>query len=115
VSFDWTTGGLKACLGRWVLGSLQVRVPCLEGEGGVLRAVGNNLVTPGQASRPWVDIGATAGVQWTLFWPIFVLVDGGALFPVTRDHFHIDGPDLTVHDVPAVGERIEGSLGVRFL
>jgi hypothetical protein len=133
-SYDWTTGGLRACLARWVLGPtrskradpnenegresegpLRLRIPCVEGEAGLLRVVGGNLVTPGQASRPWIDVAATAWVEWMPFWPIFVVVDGGLLFPTTRDRFHIDGPDRTVHDVPAVTGRVEGALGVRFL
>jgi hypothetical protein len=115
VSFDWTSGGLQLCALRLTLNSLELRLPCVEGEAGVLRAVGGNLVTPGEASRAWVDVGASVGLRWTPFSPIFVLVDGGALFPLTRDRFHIDGPDVTVHDVPPAAGRVEGALGVRFL
>jgi hypothetical protein len=79
-----------------------------------LHAGGSNIALPSDATRLWIDVGLIGRVRWAPVQPVFIGLEGGLAFPLTRDRFHFAVPDVTAHQAPAMGAMCAIDAGVRF-
>jgi hypothetical protein len=86
----------------------------VRGALGVLHGQGGAIARPGDASRPWADVGLLARVRWALTSRIFIDMQGGALVTLVRDRFHFEMPEVAIHKVPAIGATGSVSVGAFF-
>ena len=111
--FSRLLGGVEVCPLRLdVRGGVLAFVPCGVFDAGTLHAAGSDTARARAESRIWLDAGAAARIEWVLTRRVALEVEGGALFPVTRDHFRF--PTLPVYDVPAVGGYASIGVAMRF-
>jgi hypothetical protein len=61
-----------------------------------------------------VALGATGRARWLFLGPVFLELDAGLRFPLTRTRYFFE-PDTTVDEPPTVGWTAGAGLGVRFL
>ncbi|HEY5241547.1 MAG TPA: hypothetical protein VIJ22_08785 [Polyangiaceae bacterium] len=112
--FTWTVGILDVCPTRWTLGALSLE-PCVRAEAGVLEGAGGGIVPARDLKPPWVAVGPTGRARLFVAGPIFLELDAGARFPLTRTRYFFE-PDETVDQPPVAGGWTAGAgLGVRVL
>jgi hypothetical protein len=83
-AFTWLRGHVEICPIRIPLARTLALRPCALGRGGVLVSVGHPTGPPAPTSiRPWVELGASALLEWRLVGPLAIELDlGGSLLPV---------------------------------
>ena len=119
-TFKSMVARLDACPMQWVSSqpwasdALAMQL-CARFDAGRLDVQGNDW---GQASarRFWAAAGSVLRLRWT-FPHVFIEVNGGASFPITRERFFVNVPNqvLQVFDVPAVAATMGSGFGVFFL
>ena len=112
-SFTWWLATLEGCA-RWTFGAFGLS-PCARLGMGALKAEGSHVAQTRADRRPWVDAGGLLRLRWSpaSFW--FLEATGGFVLPITRDRFHFDTPDTTIHRAAPAGGLVGGDIGVRFL
>jgi hypothetical protein len=110
--FTWTTGSVELCPLTWSRGQLELR-PCARLEAGVLAGAGLAVTPERSEARPWVSGGAVGRARLGIAGPLFLELEGGALFPFTRDRFFVE-PDVTIHRAPVAAWAAAGGAGVTF-
>jgi hypothetical protein len=75
---------------------------------GALTASGGSQQRP----RPSPAGGTLVVAHWTFWGPVFVQLDGGAVFPFLHDRFRLDG--FVVYTVSPVDALGSVSVGARF-
>jgi len=116
--FGWWLVTAEACV-RWSLvrdssGRTFAVAPCARAGVGMLRVDGSDVFSPRGEGRAWLDLGSLVRVRWAPLRIGFIELTGGAVFPLTRDRFHFDNPDTTVHRAALVGALVGGDVGVHF-
>jgi hypothetical protein len=109
--FVWTVGRLDLCAAFSLAPQLTVG-PCLGADMGEIEGAGS-IAHPQERSPLWFALGGLVRGRWQVRSPLFLEVDAGALFPVTRNTFVFD-PDTLLYEVPAVSERVSGGVGAYF-
>ncbi len=112
-AFTWTTGNLELCPARWALGAFAL-LPCARGDLGALQGEGASIAQPHDSTRFWLDLGAVARARWAPVGPLFLELEGGVLFPLWRDEFHFDAPDIGIHRAAPVSALAAADVGARF-
>ncbi|MGH7735391.1 MAG: hypothetical protein ACREOE_17290, partial [Gemmatimonadales bacterium] len=115
VAFTWTVVRLDSCVTAWPLGRPPAlrATACGRVEGGLLEA--SAAVARGlDLTRSWLAAGPVLRFEWLLLAPLFVGVEGAAMFHVTADRFFVL-PDVTAYTVPYTGFEGAAGLGVHFL
>jgi hypothetical protein len=112
-SFALTVALLEACPLHASLGPVTL-APCMRADAGSLRGEGSNIAHPSHETRLWADVGAVARGRWAPWRGFFLEIQGGLVFPLTRDRFHFDVPDVTINRAPAAGGTAAAGAGVRF-
>jgi hypothetical protein len=112
--FVWTVGRLDLCAALGL--SRRVAVgPCVGVDVGALAGAGAGAIANrNQASRPWVALGALARVRWEFLPPLFLEIEAGAIFPMVRDVFVFQKPQISIYSVPFAGPRAEAGIGAYF-
>jgi hypothetical protein len=105
--FARTSALLDLCPLRLASGRL-VASACARGEAGTLAASGGSL----QTTRPSFAGGALVVAHWTLWDPVFVQLEGGAVVPFAHDRFLLDG--FVVYPVSPVDALGTVAVGARF-
>jgi hypothetical protein len=128
-AFAWWLATVEGCA-RWTFAAFGLS-PCARVGAGVLRVDGADIAQSRGQARPWVDAGGLLRLRWS---PViksggprplrahpgpasflFLEATGGFVLPITRDRFHFDAPDTTVHRAAPAGGLIGADVGVRFL
>lgn len=105
----WTAVRATACPIRWPSEGAAWLRPCGSMDLGRLSGTGRHTVDPATEFGLWWALGTTMRAGLDLFDTLRVELEGGAIFPLTRDRFYFD-PDITAHEVPAAG--FTGAIGV---
>ncbi len=111
-AFSLVAGRLEACPTRLTAGSLSL-LPCLALEAGALRAGGTGTTYSTSVDRPWVTAGLAARAEIAVSRWISLEAQGALTLPFIRDSFYLE-PDITAHDVPAVGGTLGGGAALHF-
>ncbi len=99
----WLLAGTGRACG-WPVVARQWRAgACVAAHVGLLRAEGRGYSTDGNATRPWVAGGAYLTADGRLFGAIGWFARGGALIPVHRESFRIDGAGVAYEEPPVGG------------
>jgi hypothetical protein len=112
-SFAWWLTTVEGCA-RWSVGAFGIS-PCARLGVGVLKAQGADIAKARAETRPWLDAGALLRLRWSPVSFLFLEATGGVVLPITRDRFHFDAPDTTIHRAAPAGGVLGGDIGVRFL
>jgi hypothetical protein len=112
-TFQWWLTTAEACA-RWTIGAFGLS-PCARVGVGVLHADGAHIAKARGEARPWLDVGGLFRLRWSPASFLFLEATGGLVLPITRDRFHFDTPDTTIHRAAPAGGLIGGAVGVRFL
>jgi hypothetical protein len=104
--FTWTAITLDGCPLRWRDATFRL-APCVRFDVGSLRGVGYITHSASETSA-WADVGLVGEARWVFAHPLYALIDGGVLVPITRVRYHFDNPDIPVHTAGA----LEGTFGV---
>jgi hypothetical protein len=92
----------------------QVVQLCARLDAGRLDVDSNPLASPGVSlHRFWAAAGPILGLRWT-FPHVYIEVNGGAVFPITRERFFgsVQREAVQVFDVPAVAGTMGSGFGV---
>jgi hypothetical protein len=111
-SFRWWLATVEGCI-RWTIGAFGL-APCARFGFGVLQADGTEVTIPRGEARRWADAGGLLRLRWSPVPFLFLEGAGGVVLPLTRDRFHFDAPDVTIHRAEAAGGLLGGDVGVRF-
>lgn len=84
--------------------------PCVGLDAGALHARGTGVKSPLDVWRPWASVTAGPRVQWLVTEGIRIEADGGLLFPLVRDHFVFQNPQVEIHEVPVASGF--GAVGI---
>lgn len=102
-SFTWLAVRSSVCPVRLPSGAAPIVFrPCAFFDAGVVRAVGDNTFRPQEQTVPWLSVGALGRVEWAAARSVSLELGGGGMVPVTHDRY-LFLPDVTVHQVPAIG------------
>ena len=102
-----TSALLDLCPLRLASGRFEASA-CARGEAGALAGSGGSL----DRTRSYLAVGALVVAHWTLWDRVFAQVEGGAVAPLVRDRFLLDG--IVVYAVSPVDALGSVSAGVRF-
>ena len=98
---------------RWAHGPFELE-PCARAEAGILEGEGGNIVPHRQSTPAWFALDGTGRARWFPWRSLFVDLEGGIRFPLTRPTFLFE-PDTIIYRPPAVAGFGGIGLGMRFL
>jgi hypothetical protein len=107
-------GTIDFCPLRFRPGPLRL-MPCVDVQGGVLTAAGQDIQPSHTDTRHWFTVGAMGSVRYVPISPFFVELDGGLELPLVRDNFYFYAPDHTVYLPPPIAGFAGGAIGVTIL
>jgi hypothetical protein len=87
--------------------------PCLRAEAGILEAVGVHVEPSSDALRFWLSLAPVARLRWAALGPLLFEIEGGLVFPITRDRFFVE-PVSADFRPPIVGLSAGVGAGVSF-
>jgi hypothetical protein len=87
---------------------------CLALELGSVSGAGRNLPRALERERLWFAPELLLRLDVAVSSIVFLELDLGAQFPITRYHFVFEEPLTSIHQVPAVAGGAAGRVGVRF-
>jgi hypothetical protein len=117
----WSRGLFEVCPLRFQLApSLDVR-PCVTSAGGGLHVQGHGTGTSEPpTTKPWIEVGGAALMEWTLIGPLALQGEAGFSLPLARETFFFaqsptSATETTVYHVPSIVGGARLGFAVRFL
>jgi hypothetical protein len=111
--FFWASASLELCVMRRRLSSAVRIDPCASFEAGLLRGTGE-IAHPDTATRPWLAVGPTLGLEAALSAAWFLALRGGVTLALERDTFVFGPPRKEVYQPPVWGGFGSVGVGYRF-
>jgi hypothetical protein len=114
----WLAGRAELC--GWLLGANPILAGCGSLDLGALQGRGGGAAAaPKTETAVWLAPGLSLRAVTTLERILVFGLEAGAFFPLVRPRFfYANGDEVadseTIHEVPALGIRVQASVGMRF-
>lgn len=112
VKFFEVLGAVEGCPTAFEVVGIELW-PCLRVDLGIRSTGSSNIPGANTRVRPWLSVDALVHARFRLAPPLFLELGGGAIVPAWHDRVFLE-PNMTVHQVPAVGFLGQMAVGIEF-